>query len=66
MTRIDVRKKIGEIAENLHDNEHAHKLEDRLFKLVISAIAKDDTDDAMGLCIEALKVDQMEFTRWYA
>lgn len=66
VTRLEVRRKIGEIAESMDDPERAHGLEDDLYEFVLKAIASNDTDDARGLCLEALKTKKMDFERWCA
>ena len=66
ITRLDVRKKVGEIAESLDDPEKAHSLEDDLYELVIKAIAQGNTDDIHGLCLEALNTKKIDFPRWCA
>lgn len=66
MTRLDVRKKVGEIAEHIDNPERAHILEDELYELVLRSIAQNETDDIVGLCIEALNTKKIDFDRWYA
>jgi hypothetical protein len=64
ITRLDIRKKIGEIAGEMDDPETAHSLEDELYQLVLETIVSKNTDDVLGLCLEALKTKQMDFPRW--
>lgn len=66
ITRLDIRKKIGEIAECMDDPERAHSREDDLYELVIRTIARGDTDDVKGLCLECLKTKKIDFSRWCA
>ena len=66
VTRLDIRAKIGEIAEIMHDDENAHSREDDLYEFVLKTIASGNTDDVKGLCLEALKTKKMDFDRWCA
>ena len=64
--RYEIRKRIGEIAEQMDDDERAHGLEDDLYEFVLKTIAQGNTDDSRGLCMEALKTKKMDFERWCA
>lgn len=65
INRLDIRAKVGEIAQEMHDPARAHKLEDDLYKIIITSIASGNTDDPVGLCLEALKTKEIIFSRWY-
>ena len=60
-----VRVKIEEIRSITWDNETAHIEQDRLYTSVLESIAKNPRG-AQRLAQEALKVQDIEFTRWYA
>ena len=66
ITRLDIRKKVGEIAENIDDPETAHSLEDALYEFVLKTISIKNTDDPLGLCLEALNTKKIDFCRWCA
>ena len=66
ITRLDIRKKVGEIAKIMDDDEGAHAKEDALRKLVLKTIATSNTDDPIGICMEALKTRKLKFARWCA
>lgn len=66
ITRLDIRKLVGEISEIMDDDEVAHSKEDDLYEMVLKAISQNNTDDPVGLCLEALKTKKMAFSRWCA
>jgi len=66
LTRLDVRRKVGLIAEEMHDDEKAHCMEDELHEEVLKAVASGNTDDPKGLCMEVLKTRKIDFARWCA
>ena len=66
LTRLDVRAKVGKIAEEMHDDESAHGMEDGLWELVLKTVATGNTDDPQGICNEALKTKRLDFSRWCA
>ena len=66
ITRLDIRKMVGEIAESMDDPESAHSKEDDLYAFILETIATENTDDARGLCMEALNTKKIDFSRWYS
>lgn len=66
MTVDDVKKRLALIrVEAETDDETAHAAQDGLYTDVLQAIA-DGAEDASGLAREALRVREIEFSRWYA
>ena len=66
ITRVDVRKRVSEIAKEIDDPEKAHSMEDDLWELVLKTLAIGNTDDPKGICSEALKTKRIDFPRWCA
>lgn len=65
MTRIDIARCVIAIASAAKrgDNEAAHSLEDKLFRDVLTAIARSENDQG-ELAREALKARELRFARW--
>ncbi len=66
LTREDVREWVGRIANQSHDDEAAHTLEDELREHVLRAIADGTCEDPKGCAEEALKSNNIKFERWCA
>ena len=47
------------------DDERAHSMADNLYRHTLKRIA-DGADNAKELAAETLKVEEIEFARWYA
>lgn len=65
----DVEQEIEEIrTRHAGDDEVQHSSADALWELVLEAIAKGDTGDCTPaeLAEAALKVNEIDFGRWYA
>lgn len=60
-----VRERVQDIENNKDDDEHAHDLEDALYKDVLRAIVAGDVD-APALAKAALEAENIEFSRWRA
>ena len=59
-------ERVRQIAtEDVRDNELAHKVTDRLWRNVLRSIARGESN-AAELAREALKTEEIAFTRWYA
>lgn len=68
MTPDDVRAMVAELDGKYRqerDDEGAHCTEDAIRHDVLAAIA-GGAPDAPALAAEALKTDDLEFSRWYA
>ncbi len=61
----EVRERVAEIAKKAGDPEVAHIAEDTLWLAVLQNIAESDCEHA-ELAREAIKTDDLEFSRWYA
>jgi len=64
----DVRDRLARIEHESGDPESAHGAQDDLFREVLAAIASGDIDlpTCRAIANEALKVDEIKFSRWYA
>lgn len=58
-------RRVAEIAAVSGDSEHAHSLEDTLYRDVLRAIAEGQPDPR-GLAQAALACDSIRFARYYA
>lgn len=65
MTAEDVRAAVEEIRRKAWDNEQAHALGDRLWKKVLEVI-RDGAVNGQELAAEALKTEEISFSRWRA
>lgn len=69
MTLDDVRAKVAELAELArvggYDPEASHGSTDGLYIGVLRAVAAEDPD-GVAMAAEALKVEDLDLTRWYA
>jgi hypothetical protein len=65
MTVDDVIAWVKKIEEMKGDDEGAHAEQDELLIAVLTAIANGD-NEASTMADEALKVLDIEFSRWYA
>ena len=65
MTREEVSQRVDRIAALVNDDESQHCEEDKLWQDVLTAIAAG-ADDAAGLATEALRSNDLAFSRWYA
>ena len=67
MNTNDVIAKVAEIRAMADDDERAHALQDDLYVAVLVAITDGSAKpSARALALEALKVRNIEFSRWYA
>ena len=66
MTPGDVVERVGQIAAVADDDEDAHCKEDHLYIDILQAIADGEIADAQACAREALKVRDMDFSRWCA
>jgi hypothetical protein len=64
----EVLAAVKEIEEHVGDHEQAHRLEDRLYKDVLAAIAADPKapGTTARLAKAALETQHLNFKRWYA
>jgi hypothetical protein len=64
----DVTERLAKIKAMASADESAHAEQDDLYEEVLTAIANGDTrgTSARALAQEALKVREIEFSRWYA
>lgn len=65
MSADDVRQRVEAIKAVMRDDEAAHSMEDELWRDVLKAIAAGATN-AAELAAEALKTQELNFSRWYA
>lgn len=56
----------GQVSGGLVDSERLHAAEDVLYVAVLKSIADGTADDPAAMAREALKVNDMDFARWYA
>lgn len=61
----DIKKAVKEIEEIKEDDEAAHMEQDDLYRSIIKAIAEGKTVTP-EMAQEALKVEEIDFSRWYA
>jgi hypothetical protein len=61
-----VCERVAAVKADAGDDESAHILEDRLHEAVLQAIAEDRCDSPALCAAEALKTEDIEFSRWYA
>lgn len=69
MTRQEIAAMVGDIElEYLasDDDQRAHSEQDKLWVLVLSAIAEGKCLNPAECAREALKVMELDFRRWYA
>ena len=68
MTREDVIARVARIRAMVNDDATAHFEQDALYVEVLRAIASETIEGAgaRALAQEALKVQNIEFSRWYA
>ena len=67
MTKNDVTARLAEIRIGASNDEQAHFEQDCLYVAVLEAIANGTAKpSARVLAQEALKVRDIEFSRWYA
>jgi len=62
----DVQGLVDEVARNKADDEHAHGLEDEMYRSVLAAIADGAAEDPAGMARLALSAGDIEFARWRA
>jgi hypothetical protein len=65
MTPDEVRERVAAIRNRAHDPEGAHADEDNLWMDVLTAIS-GGADNPADLAREAVKSNEIDFTRWYA
>ncbi len=65
MTIEEVIGRVLEIERISENDEEAHAAQDRLYVDVLNAVAAG-AENAAQLATEAIKVDDMNFSRWYA
>jgi hypothetical protein len=65
LTVEEVRADVEKIRQEVGNDEGAHVLQDRLYVKVLEAIASGNPD-AAALAKEALVVEEIHFSRWYA
>ena len=63
MQVVDIKRLLRDIRKE--DDEKAHILEDKMFVMVLKAVASG-TENAQALAKEALKSQKINFCRWYA
>jgi len=66
MTEADINRKLKEIEAISGDDEAAHSKQDALFREVLEFIAKHGAYRSASLAEAALKVLDIEFSRWCA
>ncbi len=62
----EIRAKLNEIAVDSDDSHQAHYLQDLLYVDVIRSIADGSCDNPAACAVEVLKVQEIEFPRWYS
>lgn len=65
LTAAEVRKRVRKISKQ-SDDESQHADEDALYHDVLTAIATSRCADAAACAREALKTEDLNFSRWYA
>lgn len=63
---LDRIEEIRRVAEDEHDDEQAHGLEDKLWEDVFEAIARPGCRLRAVFAAQALKTRDIEFARWSA
>ena len=66
MTTADVHAAVDNIRSLRSDDESAHVAQDNLYRDVLTSIARGSAEDPAAMAAEALKVEDIEFSRWYA
>jgi len=65
MTIDEVRAAVAAIERSSDDDESAHVMEDKLYRRILTAIM-DGADNAPALAREALRTQDIHFSRWCA
>lgn len=65
ITLEEIKERLEEIRSLAYDDETAHSRQDSLYLDVLTAIASG-AKNARQLAAEAIKADDIEFSRWYA
>ena len=66
MTTSDIRARLANIDKSKGDSEVAHGMQDKLWEDVLRAIADGNCVFPQGCAAEALKVLDIDFSRWTA
>lgn len=66
MTPEQVRAEVAKIEAMRGDDEAAHSAEDGLWLDVLKAIAKGECADPAAVAAEAIKTNDIDFSRWCA
>jgi len=66
LTNEEIKVRVEQIREVAHDDEHAHGLEDFLWRDVLEAISKNQVESPSTAAFLALRTREIEFARWRA
>lgn len=66
MTPEFVKEYLAFIEEISGDDERAHIMEDNIYFAVIKAIAEGRCENITQCCVEVIKCEDIEFSRWHA
>ena len=66
LTVKDVIERVQKIFDIRDDDEMAHIYEDNLYLDVLKAIAEEKCDNPAACAREAVKADEIKFSRWHA
>jgi len=66
LTVDQVKERVAKIVQIRSDDEAAHSEEDLLHFEVLQAIADGNCEDPAACAREALKTEEIEFSRWCA